>query len=141
MTESMINNRARAAQLIDFKGLKYGTCSPTDVDLAIEWKGETFVFCDLKYGNAALPLGQKIFLQNIVDGLTKAGKHAQAIIARHNTPVGVDVEAAKAVVCEFYTTDSGWDNLKEGWGVDRTVQYHLFIVHEGHKQRINNGKS
>lgn len=74
----------RAKQLIEFPGLRYGNCTPTDIDGFIEWRNEVFVVFEIKHGDEKLPLGQKRALMNLVNNLTDAGKKAVLFVARHN---------------------------------------------------------
>ena len=138
--ESSFRNRDRAAQLVDFAGMKYGKCSPTDMDLTIEFQGNLFIFAELKYRNAPLPTGQRIYLQNIVKALTLGGKRAIAFVARHDTPVGEDIRAHSAIVHEYYTETKGWENLKEDYGEHMTLNHAIgieYAAYESEKERKN----
>lgn len=99
----LIRNRERARQLLAFDRMQYGKCRPTDIDIAIDWQGQTFVFVEMKGKGAPLELGQKIHLQHLVNGLRSAGKLAYAIHAHHDTPnADDDVFCADALVWSVY---------------------------------------
>ena len=82
--EVRINNPNRAKQLIDFKGLSIDeTIYPTDIDGLIEYKDSEYIIFETKYGDAAVPFGQRLALQRMVDDFTKIGKQAVAFICEH----------------------------------------------------------
>lgn len=112
--ESSFRDRENAKQLIDFGGLKYGRCSPTDIDLTIEWRGLTFVFVEIKRRGTPLTLGQKLFLENVVKAINESGKHAVALFAEHDgIPVEQDIMAADTQVVNAYGSEEKWVNLRE----------------------------
>ena len=112
MKESgLINNRARAAQLMAFDGMQYGKCRPTDIDLSMDWQGKYFVFTELKGVGVPLTLGQKIHLTGLVDAIEAGGRQAVAILAHHDTPkCEHDVHVAESMVHSIYTGGS-WEKI------------------------------
>ena len=118
---SNIRDPQYIGQVIDFQGMQYGNCSPTDIDLSMDFKGEVFFFIELKWGHATLPLGQRIHLEHLVNGLREGGKLAYAIHARHDTPRGDVIVGSDAVVKQcYYGRDHGWEKKEE-------VKLHEFI--------------
>jgi hypothetical protein len=111
--ESSFRNRENAKQLIDFGGLKYGLCSPSDVDLTIEWKGKTFVFVEVKRKGTPLTIGQRIYLENVVKAINAGGKHAVSLFVEHDgVPVEQDVMAKDTKVLAAYGSDEEWVDIK-----------------------------
>ena len=102
--ESRINNPRRMKQLIDFKGLAIdGNIYPTDIDGLIEYKDSEYIIFEVKYGDAEVPLGQKLALQRMVDDFTKVGKQAVAFICEHTVRnANKPVVAAWCKVREIY---------------------------------------
>lgn len=99
----LINNRARAAQLLAFDGMQYGKCRPTDIDLSMDFQGNYFIFTELKGMGLPLTLGQKIHLTGLVDAIEAGGKQALAIVAHHDTKdTSHDVHCANAIVHSVY---------------------------------------
>jgi len=96
------NNRARAAQLIDFEGLKWDKCGCTDIDLSLDWQGRTFIFVEIKTEGTMLTLGQKYHLQALVRAIRAGGRVAFAILAHHNTVVTEDVYAAQCRTAKVF---------------------------------------
>lgn len=78
-----IQLRDRARQIIDFRGLKYGSITPTDLDGLIEYKDKAFVLLEMKYGSAKMPYGQELALRRIVDGLQHSGKETLLLLCSH----------------------------------------------------------
>ena len=76
MSSTSFTNRARAEQLIDFRGLQFGKCSPTDIDMSMDWQGKTFVFVEIKGAGKPITAGQKYHLEGLCKGLTRGGKTA-----------------------------------------------------------------
>lgn len=91
--ESRINNPNKMKQLIDFKGCSVGEgMYPTDIDGLIEYKDSEYILFEVKYGNAPVPIGQRLAIQRMIDDFTKVGKQAVAFVCEHtvrdtNTPV------------------------------------------------------
>lgn len=109
---SAFNNESHAAQLIDFTGLKWGTWRPTDVDAMVDCR-HGYIFIEAKFGSKPVPKGQRILFQNLVRDLRHSGKAAFAIIARHNTPVGQNINLAEALVDEV-NSGNGWHKVMNG---------------------------
>lgn len=98
-----IQNRSRARQIIDFSGIKYGNITPTDIDGGFEKQNEVFVFFEMKYGDAEMPTGQKLFLTRLVDICDTAGKKAVLFLCHHNVwNTEKDVIAAESTVTDIY---------------------------------------
>lgn len=65
---------------MDFTGLERGA---TDIDGLSDYKGQGFLFYELKHRDAECPDGQRKALQNFVDTAHDAGKLGLALIAEH----------------------------------------------------------
>ena len=71
-------------QLIDFKGCSVGEgMYPTDIDGLIEYKDSEYILFEVKYGNAPVPIGQRLAIQRMIDDFTKVGKQAVAFVCEH----------------------------------------------------------
>lgn len=93
----------RAAQVVEFIGMRFGKSTPTDIDGFIEKDNKAFVLFELKYMDAKPPLGQRMALMRLVDNLRIAGKESVLFIARHEvTDPHENVIAADAKVTEIY---------------------------------------
>jgi len=92
-----IRNREYASQIRDFSGLRYGTITPTDVDMAIDFGNQAFVWAELKYGDNAMPPGQRLFLERVNDALERAGIPSYVLSITHNDTGDIDVANARVV--------------------------------------------
>ena len=103
-----IKDAAKVGQIVNFKGMLYGACSPTDIDLSIDFRGEVFVFVEFKYRGFGLTTGQKIHLLGLVDAIEAGGKEAYAILAHHE---GDDqIPAADCLVDKVYS-GGNWEKF------------------------------
>lgn len=128
----IIKNRARVTQIAAFDGMEYGKCRPTDVDFAMDFQGRTFIFGEIKGGGVPLTMGQRLFLQAMVDGLRAGGKKAIAIMVTHDTPdPDEDIHVAESPVACYYDGSEGRGKWKKP---EAPVNCHDFIksIHEKH---------
>lgn len=96
-----INNRARAKQLRDFRGLLFGNITPTDIDGHIEYHDKGHIFIETKLNDTPLPYGQRLALERLIDDLNKI-KPSIGIIASHNEDdPNQDINVANTIVSEF----------------------------------------
>ena len=102
MSRGEINNRDRAMQINDFRGLRYGTITPTDIDGFLDLNDNVFVFIELKYGDAELPYGQRLALERLCDAAWNGGKESYLLIGRHDvSDCATDVDVATAMLVEL----------------------------------------
>lgn len=91
-----IRNVERKQQINNFKDIRYGNITPTDIDGIIEYKDKAYIIFEIKYGNTKLPYGQRLAIQRLVVDIGKANKKVLAIIAEHhvdNTQQQVDASS------------------------------------------------
>jgi len=94
--------------------LTYGKITPTDIDGFLDFGNKLFVFIEVKYGDAALPTGQRLALERICDACQKAGIVSVVAIASHDSATQ-DIDVAGAMVTR-YRYDGKWQNFKPGDG-------------------------
>ena len=132
---TMFRNRERASQLISFEGMKYGLCSPTDIDLTLDFKGKTFVYAELKFKHTPLTQGQRIYISNVVKSHFAAGNHAVGIVAWHEEhDPDYDVQAKEAKVIEAIGQDGRWVRLSSQ---NFTLDEYIKKVYNYHLERNN----
>lgn len=104
------NYRGRAKQLLSFKGLKYGNITPTDIDALIEYQDKAYVYVEVKYKDAPVPLGQRIALERMVKD-TPLNKKSIVIVCEHEVDfVEDDVELIDCKVRDVYlSNDMKWN--------------------------------
>lgn len=84
MTFEPIRSRDRARQLVSFEGMELGPRMwPTDFDAVIDWRGRAWLLFEVKHGDKAVPLGQRIALERFVRDMWAAGKPAVAAVVEH----------------------------------------------------------
>jgi hypothetical protein len=84
VTFQPIQSRERAKQLISFEGMDLGPrLWPTDFDAAIEWKDRAWLLFEVKHGEKAVPLGQRLALERFVRDVWRGGKKAVAAVVEH----------------------------------------------------------
>ena len=97
-----INNRKRAEQQIDYKGLLYGNITPTDIDGLIKYHNKGYVILEAKLKETLLLKSQRLALERMTDDLSKTGKSTICIIVRHEIDdPKQDIDATKTTVREY----------------------------------------
>lgn len=99
-----IQFRNRARQIIDFRGIRYGKITPTDIDGLIEYRRlGAYALFEFKHVGAEVPDGQESAFKEMVDDFRKAGKQAILFICEHNIDdPEQDIIAAETAVKEIY---------------------------------------
>lgn len=105
----VIENRERARQIIDFRDIRYGKITPTDIDGLIEYKGKAYVLLEYKHREKELPYGQRLAIERMAQDFTAAGKRVVAIVAEHEIDnVAKDIPAGACIVREVYLGAGAW---------------------------------
>ena len=91
-------------QIVSFSGMRFGgNCTPTDVDMVVEYHDTVMIVYEFKLRDADMPYGQRTALTRIVDALTKAGKHSALFLCEHDVADPRDeINAAAAIVTRVY---------------------------------------
>lgn len=85
----------RAHQLIRFDGMRFrANGTPTDIDAVIDIQGRAFIFWEVKLAGQELPLGQRLMLEHLQDGLNKARIPSVIIVGEHQCAPGIDIYLA-----------------------------------------------
>ena len=79
----VIQNRARKRQILNFEGMRYGKITPSDIDGLLDWSGNRFAWFELKLGDAQVPYGQNLALQNLNNALEDGGRRSAVFVAQH----------------------------------------------------------
>ena len=69
MTEkvSLIRNRNKVKQVIDFTGVQNGNMHPSDIDAVLEFDNEVLILIEVKYKFNSIPTGQRLLLERLCD--------------------------------------------------------------------------
>jgi hypothetical protein len=90
-----IQNRDQATRVNDFRNLKFGDITPTDIDGFIDFGNKHFIFLETKYKKSKLIGGQRLALERLCDATTIAGIESLVIIASHDGIGDIDVGTCK----------------------------------------------
>jgi hypothetical protein len=107
-----IKFKGRAKQLNSFNGMiRRRNITPTDIDGIIDYNGKAFVILEGKYGDAELPKGQKIALENLANTILSANKRVVVIIYRHFIhDTNQEINVSKQIVSDIYFKRK-WDKI------------------------------
>jgi len=97
----VIRNRERGKQIIDFSGLRYGNITPTDIDGAIDWHNDAWVFTEYKVTGCEMPYGQQLFYERLCNDLSEI-KPAIVIEAYHEEPPTNDIGGGTCLVNRYF---------------------------------------
>lgn len=99
-----IKFKGRAKQINSFTGLiRRRNITPTDIDGIIDYGGKAFIILEGKYGDAELPKGQKMALENLANTILEAKKKSLVIVYRHYVHnVNDDINVSKQLVSDIY---------------------------------------
>lgn len=113
-----IKHKGRAQQINSFNGMiRRRNITPTDIDGIIDYGGKAFVILEGKYGDADLPKGQRMALENLANTILEAKKKSVVIVYRHYIHnVNDEVNVSKQLVSEIY-----WKRKWFKIGYDKTV--------------------
>ena len=85
MQPNVIKFPKRMAQVASFQNLQINGFTPSDIDVAYEIGGHTFIFGELKRKGKDIPQGQSLLLKHLADALEAAGKRVLVFLAEHDT--------------------------------------------------------
>ena len=72
--DSLINNRNKVKQVVDFTGVQNGKLHPSDIDGVLEFDNEALILIEVKRKFKRIPTGQRILLERICDSWHKPEK-------------------------------------------------------------------
>ena len=85
-----IRNEQYVSRKRDFSGLRYGPCTPTDIDALLELDDEVFIFIEAKYKDTTMSKGQRLALERMTDAIAHDGRHAIALVVSHGDEDVID---------------------------------------------------
>ena len=62
---SLIRNRKKVRQVIDFTGVQNGKMHPSDIDAVLEFDNEILILIEVKYKFKKIPTGQRLLLERL----------------------------------------------------------------------------
>jgi hypothetical protein len=98
-----IKHLDRYKQLIAYDGLeRHRKITPTDIDGLIDYNGNAFIFLECKLTDKALDYGQKLAIENIINGLSESGRPCCCLVFRHSKKPDELIIAKDCIVSEIY---------------------------------------
>ena len=132
----VIYNTGRKQQIVSFKNLVYGTITPTDIDMVIEYHNKGYVICEVKYRETPVPNGQKLALERMVIDFGKT-KQAIAIVVEHDVEnVNEQIDAAQCIVREVFISGKGeskWRPLNRRVNLKQAIDLFIKWVEQTHE--------
>ena len=64
---SLIKNRNKVKQVIDFTGIQNGKLHPSDIDAVLEFDNKVLILIEVKRKFKPIPTGQRLLLERISD--------------------------------------------------------------------------
>lgn len=64
---SLIRNRKKVRQVVDFTGVQNGRMHPSDIDAVLEFDNRVLILMEVKHERASIPTGQRLLLERICD--------------------------------------------------------------------------
>lgn len=98
-----IKHLDRYKQLISYEGLeRRRKITPTDIDGMIDYRGNAFIFLEGKLEDKEIDYGQKLAIENIINGLSESGRPSCCLIFRHNKKPEELIIAKECIVSDIY---------------------------------------
>lgn len=109
---SLINDRDKVKQVIDFTGVQNGAMHPSDIDAVLEFDGQILILIEVKYQGSPIPTGQKLLLERICDSWHDAVKRSIVLKVEHKfRDSKKNIPLNECFVTEFYYNKQ-WKTLK-----------------------------
>ncbi|NBU34797.1 hypothetical protein EBS40_09330 [bacterium] len=115
--------KGRARQINSFLGLiRRRNITPTDIDGIIDYHGKAFIILEGKYGDAELPKGQKIALENLANAILESKRQVVVIIFRHHVhDINNDIIVSEQIVSDIYYKKK-WETITAQKNVIEVIQ-------------------
>jgi hypothetical protein len=108
----LIKNNSFLQQIKDFRGLRFNSISPTDIDGFLDFGNRLFVFIETKFGDSQLQYGQRLALERLCDAThNPPSRNSIVLITRHDTQVSEKIDLAESIVFQ-YRFDKKWASCK-----------------------------
>ena len=116
----IIRNRDNLSQVRSFRGMVFGTVSPTDIDGFFEIADRVYVFIETKFKGKGLSRGQELAFERLTDAIA-APRRALFIIACHEQDKISDIDVAGCAVVR-YRSRGQWKPAPQGMTVRQLTE-------------------
>lgn len=127
-----IRQKKHLQGVVSFDGMtRHRNIRPTDIDGVIDYRGNAFLFFELKYHlRPSVPLGQRIALQNIAKAMNVP---TLVVVATHanEVDVGTIIDAKSCQVKEYFVKGR-WERPKTPTTLLRIIElFEQYLTKEG----------
>ena len=114
VNNSLIKNRNRVRQVLDFTGVQNGNMHPSDIDAVLEFDGKYLILIEVKFKGTEIPTGQKLLLERIAEsGSVIRAKEAVVLKVEHDfKDDSKNIPLDKCIVTELWAKTKKWEKLK-----------------------------
>lgn len=136
--KTAIKRLDRIGQVIDFRSLRFGgdTTMPTDLDGFIDFGNKAFVFIELKYNDADMPVGQSLALERLCDAVSKSGIKTMVIKASHLSNIDEAIDCGNCLVSKL-RINGQWRPIIKKVSVRKVIEWFLTECGLADKYGIN----
>lgn len=106
-----IRDPKKIARLRDFRGLRWGNITPTDIDGMLELWGRYYIFLEAKHAGGRLFGGQRLAYERLARDLAESGKPTLVLVLSEVGPEPINY--AKCIVSEA-CVNGVWSSIFNG---------------------------
>jgi len=111
---SLIKNRNRVKQVIDFTGVQNGAMHPSDVDAVLEFNNEVLILMEIKYKSKPIPTGQRLMLERICNSWHVEGRGIVLRVEHDYEDENTNIPLDSCLVSSYYhNRERRWVWLQE----------------------------
>jgi hypothetical protein len=116
---SLIRNRKKVRQVIDFTGVQNGKMHPSDIDAVLEFDNEILILIEVKYKYKKIPTGQRLLLERLCNSWhTKKSIVLKVEHDYESDEENIPLENCKVTAIYF---DNKWVYYSEGYEFKRYI--------------------
>jgi len=104
---SLIKNRNRVKQVIDFTGVQNGAMHPSDVDAVLEFDNKILILMEIKYKSRPIPTGQRLMLERICNSWHVEGRSIVLRVEHDYEDENTNIPLDLCLVSSYYHR-RGW---------------------------------
>lgn len=99
---SLIKNRNRVKQVIDFTGVQNGAMHPSDIDAVLEFDNKVLILMEIKYKSKPIPTGQRLMLERICDSWHNEGRSIVLRVEHQHQDENTNIPLDDCTVSSYY---------------------------------------
>ena len=100
--DSLIKNRNKVKQVVDFTGVQNGKLHPSDIDGVLEFDNEVLILIEVKRKFKRIPTGQRILLERICNSWHNPEKCIVLKVEHEFDDEHQDIPLEKCLVSRVY---------------------------------------